>query len=94
MNEKQFNEVMAKMDLIIRLLTLNIVKDMKTQTNKILFLSSLGFQPKEIAKLLGTTRNTVNVALSRSRKKARTAKGTGNPINQNSPNAETNEKSI
>jgi len=71
MDEKQFMEITGKMDLIVRLLALNIVKDLKVQKDKIVALSSFGFGPSEIAKLLGTTPNTVSVALSEIKKKAK-----------------------
>lgn len=68
MDEKQFKEIASKLDLITRLLALNITKDSKSQKGKILMLSSFGLGPTNIAELLGTTVNTVNVALSRARK--------------------------
>lgn len=71
MDEKQFKEITSKMDLVVRLLALNIVKNLKVQKDKIIALSSFGFGPSEIAKLLGTTSNTVNVALSEMRKMAK-----------------------
>jgi DNA-directed RNA polymerase specialized sigma24 family protein len=71
MDEKQFKEIINKIDLIVRLLALNIVKDLAVQKEKILALSSFGFGPSEIAKLLGTTPNTVSVALSETKKKAK-----------------------
>jgi len=70
-DEKQFKEITSKMDLIVRLLALNIVKDLKVQKDKIITLSSFGFGPSEIARLLGTTPNTVSVALSDVKKKAK-----------------------
>jgi len=69
MDEGQFKEITSKLDLITRLLTLNLVKDRKTQKEKILALSSLGLSPSNIAVILGTSLNTANVALSRSRSK-------------------------
>jgi len=71
MDEKQFKEIMGKMDLIVRLLAINLVKDLKVQKDKIIALSSFGFGPSDIAKLLGTTPNTVSVALSEIKKKAK-----------------------
>lgn len=70
-DEKQFREITGKMDLIARLLALNIVKGLKVQKDKIITLSSFGFGPSEIAKLLGTTSNTVSVALSEIKKKGK-----------------------
>lgn len=69
MDDKQFQELKDKMNVITKLLALNIVRDMKVQKDKIITLSSFGFQPSQIAELLGTTANTVSVALSKSRKK-------------------------
>ncbi len=71
MDERQFKEIMNKMDLIVRLLALNTVKDLKVQKDKTIALSSFGFGPSEIARLLGTTPNTVNVVLSEVRKRAK-----------------------
>jgi len=76
MDEKQFKEITRKMNLIARLLALNIVKDLKVQKDKIITLSSFGFGPSEIAKLLGTTPNAVNVTLSEMRKKVKKEKQT------------------
>jgi len=53
---------------IVRLLASSLIKDKKTQKEKVLYLDSIGFTPTEIARLLSTTSNTVNVTLSRSRK--------------------------
>jgi DNA-directed RNA polymerase specialized sigma24 family protein len=71
MDEKQFKEISGKLDIAVRLLALNLVKDLKVQKDKIITLSSFGFGPSEIAKLLGTTPNTVSVALSDLKKKAK-----------------------
>jgi DNA-directed RNA polymerase specialized sigma24 family protein len=69
MDEKQFGEITSKIDAVIRLLALSLVKDLRVQKDKIGALSSLGFSPPEIAKFLGTTSNTVRVALSEAKKK-------------------------
>jgi len=69
MNEEQYKEIISKMDMMIRLLASSVVKEMKTQKDKIHYLSSLGFGPTDIANILSTTSNTVNVALSREKKK-------------------------
>jgi len=71
MNDTQFKELKDKLDVIIRLLALNLVKDAKTQKDKIIALSSFGFRPSQIAEILGTTSNTVRVALSKARKEKR-----------------------
>lgn len=69
MEEKQFNELISKMNTIIRLLMTNSLKDMKKQSDKIVFLSSLNLGPSDIADLLGTTANTVSVTLSKNKRK-------------------------
>jgi len=70
MDEKQFKELSERLDKIIKLISLNIVKGMETD-DQILALSSFGFQPAKIAGLLGKTPNAVRVALHKARKKAR-----------------------
>jgi len=60
-------KILEKLDLLVKLTTLNIVKD-KNFKEQLKLLSSVGFKPKEIADLLGTTPNSVRVTLSRIRK--------------------------
>jgi DNA-directed RNA polymerase specialized sigma24 family protein len=72
--KKQFDEMLNKMEKITSLLALNLVKDCKTQKDKILMLSSLGYGVTDISKLLNTTAGTVNQALVRARKE-KSAKG-------------------
>jgi ABC-type dipeptide/oligopeptide/nickel transport system ATPase subunit len=52
MDEKQFKEIISRLDLVIQLLALNMVKDLKTQKDKFLALYSFGLKPKEIANYL------------------------------------------
>lgn len=66
--DEKLNEIISKLDKIIMLLSMNLVKEYKLQKDKIVELYKLGFKPKEIAEILGTTENTVNVTLSKSRK--------------------------
>jgi len=74
LEQKQFEEIKEKIDLIIRLLALNLVKDAETQKDKIIALRNLGFKPAEIAEILGTTANTVRVTLSKIRRKSSSKK--------------------
>ncbi len=67
--------VLEKLDRLLRILTVDVTKGMK-QNQQIALLDRAGFEPREIADLLGTTRNTVNVALTNLRK-AETKKGKG-----------------
>ncbi len=61
MNEKTEQDV-------VRLLTI-LVKRERKQSDLISEMSSVGFKPTRIAELLDTTANTVNVALSRIKRK-------------------------
>jgi DNA-directed RNA polymerase specialized sigma24 family protein len=71
MEEKALlKEIIYKLDKVISLLALNNVLN-KKQGEQIAFLSNVGFQPKEIANILGTTANTVRVALTHIRKKSK-----------------------
>ena len=71
---KSFEEViLSKLDTLLRVQTLVATRGMK-QGEQIALLSRAGFQPKDIAELIGTTSNTVNVALSNMRR-GKTKKG-------------------
>jgi DNA-directed RNA polymerase specialized sigma24 family protein len=61
------DSVLTKLDNLLRVLTVSVTKGMK-QAEQIALLDRAGFPPKEIANLIGTTGNTVNVALSNLRK--------------------------
>jgi DNA-directed RNA polymerase specialized sigma24 family protein len=67
-------EVSAKLDTLIRLSALNVVKDLKTQKEQVAVLSDADFKPKEIADILRTTSNTVSVTLTEIRKERASAK--------------------
>ena len=59
--------VLEKLDRLLRVLIIGVTKGMK-QNEQITLLDRVGFQPREIADVLGTTRNTVSVALTNLRK--------------------------
>jgi DNA-directed RNA polymerase specialized sigma24 family protein len=67
--EVNFNE------MTVRLLGMIAVKGLP-QTQQIAILSRAGFSPKEIAEVLGTTANTVRVALVGIRKAEKQGKRT------------------
>jgi DNA-directed RNA polymerase specialized sigma24 family protein len=71
---EQYEVIERKLHMLVRLAALSFVGD-KPQQDKIMMLSSAGFQPKEIADICGTTPNTVRVALSTIRKKRGKRKG-------------------
>lgn len=77
MEEKQFKQLSEKLDKIIKLLAVLSVGDAKGR-EAIKKLSAAGFQPKDIAELIGTTPNTVRVALTsmKSKKLKKNAKKT------------------
>jgi len=62
MDEQQFKQLSNKMDTIIKLVALSAVegKELKKQVS---ILSSIGFQPKQIADMLGKTPNHISVLL-------------------------------
>lgn len=62
------NDMEQKIDLLNRLVAILLVTG-KGQREQIRLLSVAGMGPKEIADLIGTTPNTVNVALSSLRKR-------------------------
>jgi len=73
MNGPNEDEILQELRRISKLLALTVTRDMK-QREKIELLSGIGFQPKEIADLIGTTPNTVSVILAGIRKKAKAKK--------------------
>jgi len=62
--------VLSRLDKIITLLAASVAAD-KPQRERIRLLSSAGLAPQEIAEALGTTANTVRVALVGIRKSGR-----------------------
>jgi hypothetical protein len=73
---KQFDELNKKLDLISRLLSLNLVKDLESITLKVRVLHSCGFKPNEIAVLLNKEPNHIHQILHKLKtKKTAVAKG-------------------
>lgn len=62
------NKMTRLLEILVRL-NLQAMRGERTQRDMILILDSVGCGPSEIADLLGTTSNTVNVALSNAKKK-------------------------
>jgi hypothetical protein len=65
-------EILEKLDILIRLQAATLTSTMESSKEKILFLSTAGLRPTLIADILGTTANNVNVTLSKSRKPSKT----------------------
>jgi len=59
-----------KLDKLIRLIAFSLIMD-KTQNEQISLLSKAGFQPKEIAEIIGTSGNTVRVYLSKMKRRVK-----------------------
>jgi DNA-binding NarL/FixJ family response regulator len=58
----------AAVTRLVALTAINLVAGRKQQ-EQIVLLTKAGYEPREIAELLGTTSNTVSVALSNLRKR-------------------------
>ena len=88
MNDSNEEKILQELQRITKLLVLIATKD-QVQRDRIAILSSIGFQPKEIASLLGTTPGTVSVTLTAIRKKATGQKGkVQRPSEESKPNDE------
>jgi len=73
----QDEEILRKLNLLVILQAKNSVNDLNGQKEKILYLSRAGMTPSEIAIVLDTSSNTVNVALSNARKSGEIKKSKG-----------------
>lgn len=67
----EWDEVARELRRISRILAMIAIKNEESQRKQIMLLSGLGFLPSEIAKMVGTTPNTVSVALHEIRRKTR-----------------------
>jgi len=65
-----FSRMTRLLEILVRL-NLQTMRGDRTQKDMILMLDSVGCGPSEIAGLLGTTSNTVNVSLSTAKGKNR-----------------------
>jgi DNA-directed RNA polymerase specialized sigma24 family protein len=66
--EQELKLVSKKLDRLIRIMALSVTRGLTT-TEKISMLHQAGFTPTEIAEILGTSRNVVNVRLSEMRRR-------------------------
>ena len=66
MSSDESNLVLMELRKIAKLLVLNLNQN-RSQNDLIKAMSKVGFQPKEIADLIGTTSNTVNVAKAKAK---------------------------
>ena len=70
----EVQEIVARLDTLIKLQANALVIGMKSKKDKILFLGSTGLAPKLIADLVGTTPAAVSQTLYAERKKDQDAK--------------------
>ena len=69
MKKSQYKQLMEKLNLISKLLALNIIGDAKTKKEKILKLYDVGFTRAQITALLKFKRGTVAGTIGKERKK-------------------------
>lgn len=85
--EQLLKDISEKMDKLLRLQALEVVKEVPEEQGKIELLDSLGFRPVDIAKLLNKTPENINVVLSSIRKKKGEKKAKTTGTTQNSESA-------
>jgi DNA-directed RNA polymerase specialized sigma24 family protein len=68
MEDKQLKEISDKLDKLIRVMALSVLRGL-TSSEKISLLHQAGFKPSEIADMIGTSSNVVSVRLSEMRKR-------------------------
>jgi hypothetical protein len=67
--EKSLGEISEKLDKILKLLALDVVKELKKDQDKVELLDSLGFRPVEIGRFLNKSTENVGAVLSNLKKK-------------------------
>lgn len=68
---EQDNLLLERIDTLIRIQALQAVSHLGTKTEKIMFLSEAGLQPKEIASIVGGKPATVSQIVYEQKKKAK-----------------------
>lgn len=76
-------EMLHRLDILIRLVASGVCAG-RSQKEKIAILGAAGLGSREIAEFLGTTTNTVSVALSSLRRESRRPSRPGSPGNSGS----------
>lgn len=84
-------EISEKLDKVLRLLALDVVKAYEKEEEKIELLDSLSFRPIEIAKLLNKTQDNVNSRLNAIRKKREKTTKKAEPEKTNTQEGEKKE---
>jgi hypothetical protein len=73
MTDAQFNEINRKLEMLIRLSAMQIVKDMEYR-QQITVLDKIGMQPKEMSDIVGKSTNNIAVTLHLIKKKSKGGK--------------------
>ncbi len=68
MANNTIEDILNELKKANKLLALIALEKLENQKDKILALDKIGFTPKDIAEIVGTTSNSVSVTLSKSRK--------------------------
>lgn len=73
MDQEQFDEIVSRLDAMLKLLALNLPSELSL-AEKISRLNGTGLRVNQIARILGTSDGYVSVAIDREKKKARSGK--------------------
>jgi hypothetical protein len=75
LDQRKYDEILSKLDIIIQLMAQQLVTQHETLETKAFALRSSGLMPAEIAKICGTTANTVRVSLAHGKKQGKMKRG-------------------
>lgn len=67
MPESLESQIVERLDTLIKLQALDMVRQFESQKEKIFFLARVGMRPREISELLETSANSVSVALAKAK---------------------------
>jgi len=67
LDDRQFEVIVSKLDSVLKILAINATQG-KNLKEQVALLNSLGFQPRQIADMLGKTPNHISVTLHDLRK--------------------------
>lgn len=73
-NLNEYKEILERLDTIIGLLSHGSLDPKSSQTESILRLKKIGLKSKQIASIVGTSQNYVNMILSRKKRKKKNGK--------------------
>jgi hypothetical protein len=68
MEDKQFEELCSKLDLVLKILAIDKLSG-KKQVEQVAMLTDFGFRPSEIAVVLGRKTNEITSILSKMKKR-------------------------